>query len=266
MRLNHAKYYSLVAITLVFTLLGCNRPPDLPDTPIISFNDVSFEVTTVFIGAVAIETTTLKLTFNVADGDGDIGLDGAESARPFNEFEFKLDANGDKIEFGQRPEDPPFSCIDYIIEAPLGVPIDATFDYNEDEDTLDTIAVIFNENRFNIFVDFLIKQPDGSFVESDVRTWLPGSENERTFCNPNTFDGRIPCLSTDDKPCDFINSTNRPIEGTITYDMLSSGFLLVFRAETIKLRFYIKDRALNQSNIVESPEFALQDIRVDIGG
>lgn len=266
MKLNHAKYYSLAAITLVFTLLGCNRPPDLPDTPVISFNDVSFEVTTIFIGSVPIETTTLKLTFNVADGDGDIGLDGAESGRPYNEFEFVTNNDGSIVEFGERPEDPPFTCISYIIEAPQGVPVDATFDYNQDGDTGDTLRIIQNENRFNIFVDFLVKQPDGSFVESDVRTWPPGSDNEETFCNSETFDGRIPCLSAEDEPCDFIRSTNRPIEGTITYDMLSSGFLPIFRAETIKLSFQIQDRALNKSNIVESPEFTLQDIRVEVGG
>lgn len=266
MRLNHAKYYSLAAMTLVFGLLGCNRPPDLPDAPVISFNDIAFEVTTIFIGSVPIETTTLKLTFNVADGDGDIGLDGAESGKPFDEFEFVRNPDESIVEFGERPGDPPFTCIDYIIEAPQGVPDDATFDYNEDGDKGDTLLVDFNENRFNIFVDFLVKQPDGTFIESDVRAWPPGSDNEQTFCNSETFDGRIPCLSAEDEPCDFIRSTDRPIEGTITYDMLSSGFLPVFRAETIKLSFQIQDRALNKSNIVETPEFTLQDIRVDVGG
>jgi hypothetical protein len=266
MRLNHAKYYTLAAIVLAFSLLGCRRPPDLPDTPSISFNDISFEVSTIMVGPVAIETTTLKLTFNVSDGDGDIGLDGAESGRPFNEFDFVLDTDGSIVEFGQRPADPPFTCLNYIIEAPQGVPEDATFDYNDDGDTGDTILVAFNENRFNIFVDFLVRQPDGTFEEEDIRTWPPGSDNEQTFCNTETFDGRIPCLSSEDEPCDFVRSTNRPIEGTITYDMISSGFLPVFRAEPIKLRFYIKDRALNQSNIVETPEFTLQDIRVDVTG
>ncbi len=266
MRLNHTKYYSLAALTLVLSLLGCNRPPDLPDTPVISFNDIAFEVTTVFIGSVPIETTTLKLTFNVADGDGDIGLDGAESGRPYNEFDFVTNPDGSIVEFGERPGDPPFTCLDYLIEAPQGVPDDATFDYNQDGDTKDTLYVDFNENRHNIFVDFFIKQPDGSFVESDVRAWPPGSDNEVTFCNSETFDGRIPCLSAEDEPCDFIRSTNRPIEGTITYDMQSSGFLPIFRAETIKLVFQIQDRALNKSNIVETPEFTLQDIRVDIDG
>lgn len=266
MRLNHAKYYSLAALTLVFSLLGCNRPPDLPDAPVISFNDISFEVTTIFIGSVPIETTTLKLTFNVADGDGDIGLDGAESGAPYNEFSFVTNPDGSIVEFGERPEDPPFTCLNYLIEAPQGVPDDATFDYNDDGDTSDTLRVNFNENRHNIFVDFMVKQPDGSFVESDVRAWPPGSDNEVTFCNSETFDGRIPCLSAEDEPCDFVRSTDRPIEGTITYDMLSSGFLPVFRAETIKLVFYIQDRNLNKSNIVETPEFTLQDIRVDVGG
>lgn len=263
---NTLKYYSFGAMAFMMSLLACNRPPDLPLAPTISFNDIVFEVTTNFIGNVPIETFALKLTFNVADGDGDIGLDGAESGRPFQEFDLIRDANGNFINFGDRPEDPPFNCIDWIIEAPAGVPLDATFDYNGDEDRDDTLRIALNENQFNMFVDFFIKQPDGSFVESDVRTWPPGSINEQTFCNTETFDGRIPCLSADDEPCNFILNTDRPIEGTITYEMISSGFISVFRNETIKLRFQIQDRKLNKSNIVETPEFTLQDIRIDQGG
>ncbi len=250
----------------LISLVACNRPPDLPVEPTISFNDVVFEVTTTTIGTVPIESYALKLTFNVSDGDGDIGLDGAESGRPYHEFDLVLDeSTRQPINFGDNPGDV-FTCIDWIIESPVGVPEDATFDYNGDGDRLDTLGAIFNPNRHNIFVDFLIKQPDGSFVESDVRAWPPGSDNEVTFCNTETFDGRIPCLSADDAPCDFVRSTSRPIEGTITYDMISSGFLPVFRTSTIKMRFQIQDRRLNKSNIVESPEFTLQDIRVDVSG
>ena len=265
MNRNIFKYYSLGAIAFLTSLLACNRPPDLPLAPTISFNDIAFEVTSTSIGDVIIESFALKLTFNVADGDGDIGLDGAESGRPFQEFDL-IRENGEAINFGDRPGDPPFNCIDWIIEAPVGVPIDAAFDHNGDGDVLDTLLIDLNEDQFNIFVDFFIKQPDGSFVESDVRTWPPGSENEQTFCNTETFDGRIPCLSSDDSPCDFIRATERPIEGTITYEMISSGFESVFRNETIKLSFQIQDRKLNKSNIVESPEFTLQDIRVDNPG
>jgi len=252
------------AMTVLMSLVACNRPPDLPLEPSISYNDLVFEVTTTQIGAVEIESYALKLTFNVSDGDGDIGLDGAESGRPFHEFDLILDENDNAINFGQRPGDPPFTCIDYIIESPVGVPEDATFDYNFDGDKSDSLLVRFNPDRFNIFVDFFIKQPDGSFVESDVRAWPPGGPFEENFCNSETFDGRIPCLSSSDEPCDFIRSTDRPIEGTITYEMISSGFLPVFRTSTIKMVFQIQDRALHKSNIVESPEFTLQDIRVDV--
>lgn len=264
MRSSYSKILSISTFTLLMALVACNRPPDLPLAPSISFDDVVFEVSSTTIGNVVIESYVLKLTFNVADGDGDIGLDGSETSGLYREFDLVRDENNQFIEFGTRMQDPPFNCIDWIIESPQGVPEDATVDYNGDGDKADTMLVQYNANRFNIFVDFFIKQPDGSFVESDVRTWPPGSSNEQTFCNTETFDGRIPCLSSADEPCDFVRSTERPIEGKITYDMISSGFLPVFRTSTIKMSFQIQDRALNRSNIVETPEFTLQDIRVDI--
>ena len=265
MRRNQLRFYTVGALTVLMSLVACNRPPELPVEPTISYDDVVFEVTTTTIGNVPIESFALKLTFNVSDGDGDIGLDGAESGRPYHEFDLVLNDARQPIVFGDNPGDV-FNCIDWIIESPVGVPEDATFDYNGDGDKSDTVKVRFNENRFNIFVDFFIKQPDGSFIESDVRAWPPGSDNEVTFCNTETFDGRIPCLSANDEPCDFVRSTRRPIEGKITYEMISSGFLPVFRTSTIKMAFQIQDRALNKSNIVESPEFTLQDIRQDVTG
>lgn len=267
MNRNNLKYFSVGALTLLISLMACNRPPDLPLAPSIGYEDVVFEVSSTNIGAVVIETFALKLTFSVSDGDGDIGLDGAESGRPYQEFDLVRDeVTRQPVVFGERPQDPPFNCLDWLIESPVGVPPDAAFDYNGDGDKRDTVLVNFNPNRFNMFVDFFIKQPDGSFVESDVRTWPPGSINEQTFCNTETFDGRIPCLSSADEPCDFVRSTKRPIEGSITYEMISSGFLPVFRTSTIKMVFQIQDRALNKSNIVETPEFTLQDIRVETTG
>jgi hypothetical protein len=96
-----------------------------------------------------------------------------------------------------------------------------------------------NPFHYNFKVDFLIKNNDGSFTEFDFR---------KEFCE--TYDGRFPLISDDD----------RALEGIINYSMVSSGFFPTFSIKTMKLAITIYDKALNQSNTVETPEFRLGDL------
>ncbi len=241
----------MVVLVVLTAFASCNRPPDLPDTPSISFERVTFEIRNE--GDPLFEENVLSLSFNVQDGNGDLGLDGTEDNAPYNTFNLITD-NGNFVEFGDRPTDPPFSCLHYVIEDAENT------DLNNDGDLQDTLLIDFNENQFNIEVDFLVKVND-TFEELEMRAQPRGSANERTFCGIS-FDGRFPCLSNEDNPCDFIRNNDRPIEGVITYEMNSGLFLPIFRNETLKLRFKIRDRALNVSNVAESTEFTLQDIRI----
>jgi hypothetical protein len=45
------------------------------------------------------------------------------------------------------------------------------------------------------------------------------------------------------------------------YAMVGSGFLNTFSVSTLKLEVQIKDRELNKSNIITTPEFTLNGIR-----
>lgn len=102
-----------------------------------------------------------------------------------------------------------------------------------------------NPNQHNIFIGFLIEQPDGSFQEFDFR---------KEFCT--TFDGRFPVVSTLPKglsvsgPFDLRKKSKW--EGSITYSMASVGFIPLFRGKRLKLRVSIKDRALHDSNVIET--------------
>lgn len=246
----------LFFISLLVLILanGCVRPPDLPDTPSISYNNVEFEILNE--GDPLFEESVLRLSVNISDGDGDLGLDGSEDFGPYRPFSLVLE-NGQFVEFGDRPDDPPFTCLDYAIEDGENT------DLNGDGDLLDTLLIDFNQNQFNIEVDFFVKR-GGQFQEVELRAQPPGSPNETTLCGIS-FDGRFPCLSSDENPCDFIRQNPRPVEGVITYDMSSGLFLPIFRTDTMKLEFKIRDRALNNSNVAETPEFTLQSIKVTAG-
>ena len=45
--------------------------------------------------------------------------------------------------------------------------------------------------------------------------------------------------------------------------MVSYGFDMVLKNDIFKLKVYIKDRALNQSNIIETPEVTLEEITIN---
>lgn len=111
---------------------------------------------------------------------------------------------------------------------------------------VDTVYFELNPNHYNIEVDFLVKEPGNpnadaqGFVEFD---WF------NSLCQ--TFDGRFPVLT----------DNGNSLEGTLSYSMISTGFVALFSIKTLKLRLQIRDRALHNSNVIETPEFTLDKIR-----
>jgi hypothetical protein len=110
----------------------------------------------------------------------------------------------------------------------------------------DTVYFALNPNHYNIEVDFLVKDPASSHPDHPGYTefdWFKG------FCQ--TFDGRFP----------FLADRESSLEGELSYAMISTGFLASFSVKTLKLRIQIKDRTLNKSNVIESDDFTLDQIR-----
>jgi hypothetical protein len=110
----------------------------------------------------------------------------------------------------------------------------------------DTLYFQVNPNHYTIEVDFFIKQPSHPDAGADGYREYDWMEE---FCT--TFDGRFSQLS----------DTDTPLEGTIRYSMKSTGFPFIFSAYTMKLRISIKDRDLNVSNVIYTPEFTLDKIK-----
>jgi hypothetical protein len=216
----------LFSVVSVLGLMACNRAPELPVIPVIDFQDVIFREVD--------GPDSLIVSIYFEDGDGDLGLTSFDITDPFHPFDVVLDANGDTITIGSRPDLPPYNPVDYIIVR------------DQDGNAIDTVLVELNENHYNFFVRFFTKK-NGQYTEFNWR-------DPPYF---QTFDGRFPLLNRDISDGQL---RERPLEGELRYGMTSSGWLFLFR-DTLKLSVQIQDRSLNRSNVVESPDFTLDMIR-----
>lgn len=264
----------LFLVMVILTTVGCFKPPEFPDEPEISFSNIVF-----IPGADTGDSLILSIDFQ--DGDGDLGLSGSDDNFPYHPFDIIVDSNRDTVFFrdGIREFDgkeriavPPF-----FRQSPDGVRVlfsdidnrSRTFNCGEYEFlttevietvnvngilqerlrsiTIDTFNIIPNESHNNFYVRFM-RKVNGSFVEFDFR-----SVGRSDLCGED-FNGRFPIFDQQN----FENEN--ALAGTIDYDMISVGFNLAFRRDTFRIDASIRDRALNLSNEISTPEFTLESI------
>ncbi|UII23691.1 hypothetical protein [Fulvivirga ligni] len=241
----------LLIITIGLTASSCFDAPNYPDQPHIDFNYVQFK-----LGNFP-DADSLIVSVDFEDGDGDVGLGPEESNYPFSNkiyfnksgqrFDPQFDVLPDELatfsdadDLGLPPYSGDFICLNYDINPTLrridGVEVQVN----------DTVYYEFNQRYNNFIIQLQIKE-NGEFRDYNERTELECS---------TTFSGRFPILSDDlSKPS--------PLEGSIRYAIAEIAFNDKFQSETLRLRVFIYDREGNPSNVVESPEFTLQDIRVN---
>lgn len=218
------KNHTIITLLLLLVWVGCISPPeDFPTVPQIDFNDLEFVPTS--------GSDSLIITLDFRDAEGDLGLNATDIYPPFNELIYLTDDAGQFITYSERPEDAPdFNNRDWVI-----------FPLINNQEIKDTIWVKENEDYYNILVKFFIKRG--------------GNYSEFNWSDPpyfTTFNGRFPRMLDEEQ--------ERAIEGEIRYSMLSLGWNSVFRNDTLKLEIKVKDRALNESNIVSTPDFTLSQI------
>lgn len=277
-----------LAIILGFLLISCFDQPEYSNVPEIEFENIQFVKGETSSGV----DDSLILYINFKDGDGDLGLDEDQLDEPYNSTYYYLaDGEGGMTQVGTNlpytnlqpmiyysskeltgklvtvrtreeegyedlPEyEDPYDCTTYTYgELWISEQHASIFDdtYNLDSTIqggfgfpdiyilLDTFYYATNPNYYNIDLEWLIKDSSGEYEEFDWNDLSCGS----------TYNGRFPVMTDD----------TRAVEGTIKYEMVSSGFYSLFGTETMKLRILIRDRALNESNIVETGDFTLNDI------
>lgn len=227
------KRFFLLFIVLSIALGACHLPPDLDDVPRITFRNMYF------LKQVPVDSLpqnnpnqlsyNLVLEFDFEDGNGDIGLDDSFTDLKFQRYEIIRDDEGNEIRYGDSPDLPPFNLKDYevIYKVIEGKPM-----------PIDTLLVRRNENHYNLFVRLYSKK-NGQYHYYDP--WINLNQ---------TFNARIPVIRRD------VKST----QGTIKYKWFSTAWEFMVPNDTVKIEFYIKDRALNQSNTVETPEFLIRQL------
>ena len=191
-------------------------------------------------------TDSLILTLQFQDGDADLGLNSNATQFPYEAYNHIVDSkelrvtkggknysppfwvrkgNGSLGSYSPTDNRPPYNCNDYEI---------LTIDGKKD-----TFFIKKNENNKNIFIDFYRKKK-GLY--------------ERIIFNPGceySFNARFPVLQNK-----FVNES---VYGTIRYVMVDNDFRYVISRDTFRIEVYIKDRALNNSNVAQSPDLLLFD-------
>lgn len=263
---------NIIIATLIALAGGsCFEPPDYSNVPQIEFEDMVYKR----VGTM----DSLIFFISFKDGDGDLGLEVSETGCSlggdnnlicFQNTVHELYQNSQSGEYGVINTGSPCTgtskCYNskFVILKPDRTPI--TY---EDKRTnpayaslpamvkpfncinwervpsgatpTDTIFVMRNPDHNNFEIDFLVKNPDGiTFTEFDFT-------KEYDFPNCGiSFDGRFPILYSD-RP-------GSPLEGVIRFRIGSPFLKTQFSLKTLKFRIQIKDRALNKSNSIETPE------------
>jgi hypothetical protein len=176
----------------------------------------------------------------------------------------KLVTSANSSSFNGFPTYDPTSCLNYsYTEVLVPASFNAVDNSYNIQDTLKDIvgnnyylvegALFYkrNINHLNIHITYFVME-NGEFFEFD---WF------KEFCID--YNGRFPVLEGKGtyKVGPFKIKAKTPWEGEITYNMANSIFNPLFTNKTLKLKIRIQDRALNRSNVIETPPFTLASIK-----
>ena len=227
-------------VVVAIFLASCADPPLYSNVPEIIFDNIIFRDI-----ADPSAVDSLIVTVRFKDGDGNLGLDASELSAPYNDKTYFRFLDGTYVTYKTKrtiaqydtlpPFSKPYNCINWEIKT-----VNAK---------LDTFYFQLNPNHYNFFVDFFIKNNDGSYTKFD---WL--AQFAYPNCGVTSFNQRFPILSKD-------LSRKTPLDGSIRNSMESAGFLPLFSIKTLMLKITIQDRALIKSNTITTGDFKLLDIR-----
>ena len=243
----------IIALIIFSFLFSCIEDNNVSDIPSISYESLEFKKSDN-----SFNQDSLIITINFIDGDGNLGLSNDENNYPYHPYNAIIDQEFNWITLGSNNVTPPlyiyepngvyylysnednrpsYNCEDYIIDT-----VNTT-------NKLDTFYIQKNENNKNIFIEFY-KKENNEFVLIDWKRIF----DEEYGCGID-FNSRFPPLN--------ISNSSQLLSGKLRYGMVSYGFEMILKNDIFKLKIHIKDRELNTSNIIETPEATLEEILSD---
>ncbi len=236
-------------VVLAVAFSACFKAAEFPIVPEIEYNNVIFRKGPAPTKDVPSPADTLILTINFKDGDGDLGLDASETGIPYNDKYYYLFKDGSFLNYKAKRTIAGFDTLPDFVTPYNCTNWEQIRDQSPQPKVIDTLYFTLNPDHFNFVADIYVQQADQSFALYDWKT-------EFIFpnCNVSGFNGRFPILSKD-----LTQKTAQ--EGTIRYAIPSPAWTIFFSIKLLKLKVSIRDRALHQSNVVETPPFTLQSVR-----
>jgi len=200
---------------------------------------------------------TLVIKFIITDGDEDVGLDFSPSHLEFPYqlayYYQKSDAKpvpSDKLERNEIYLEDLITFEEWQNGAYETLPSNDCDQPHSGTVGPTALYRTINENYWNFFLDVQYENPDGSFSTFDFSEYCMN------------YNDRIPSFSGNKKTArggfeiDAISSK----KAHVSYTVLTTMFDSDLGSKKLKIRIRVKDRALNESNLMETPEFFLDEI------
>ena len=209
----------IIFLFVIVLVVSCTKEPTFPDAPHIKFK--SMQRFTVYNDFTQSYTDSINIVISFEDGDGDLGLSANDLLTPYQPYDIIKDKNDKFILLGSNDTLPSFDNCHYVVD-----------DFIKNDPKPDTVLIKKNLNFFNYFAELYVKE-NGVFEKMDLSSYCP-----------YPFYGRFPVLNPDDY--------SGTLDGDLTFNINDPALRFLLEGKTAKFKIFIKDRALNKSNIIET--------------
>jgi hypothetical protein len=249
-----------IILILIWIVGACLKQPENSIIPQIQLQGLNFKK------EFPVASDTLTITLRFSDGDGDLGIDGSETAiyasgtdsidinTPYYfAYDTLRNTTWRYTHYNNATLPKGYKWVNYASHRTIHthpfdtLPSNLTCkDWEYRANPADTLYIQLNPYNNNIFVDIYTKGSGGTYTLFDPINVYPFGN----LCVTNFFNGRFPILASD-------LGKKSSLDGTITYKIRSPALWIFLRGKTIKVKAYILDRAFHKSNIIESDDLVI---------